>query len=172
MDARDLELVGRLENYQHAVRLYGLGFSLIPVNAETKVPVVPWKKYQTERCTRMDIVNWFLVQWHAIGIVTGALSGIVVVDCDDEDAVDTLLDRSVTVGDIEESLVRQKTKRGTHFFYRHPGVETPNTVRRLGAKVDVRGDGGYVRAYPGSLNFSADRLSRMPVFRTLAKGGA
>lgn len=159
-----------MTTYQFARHLYNLGFSIIPLRFDTKIPVVKWKRYQIERCTPQDLVRWFgdfNMEGHHIGIITGAVSGIVAVDCDDADAVDALLDYTCTDGAIDESLVCQRTRRGMHFIYRHPGVDTRNTVRCLGAKVDVRGDGGYIRAYADAFNWTPTELSLAPVYRPL-----
>ena len=37
---------------------------------------------------------------------------------------------------------------GWHYLFRHPGADVRNSVGRLGAGLDIRGDGGYVIAAP------------------------
>ena len=158
-----------MTTYEHAKHLYSLGMSLIPVNPDTKIPAVRWKLYQTERCTPADLRQWFQWSGFAIGIVTGELSGIVAIDCDDLDAIDTLLDYTCSGDVIEESLCRQHTKRGMHFIYRHPGTDTRNTVRLLGAKIDRRADGGYIRAYADSQRWTVGDLATAPVYQDVPR---
>jgi hypothetical protein len=78
-----------------------------------------------------------------IGIATGATSGIVVVDTDNEQA-----EEYVTLqGDSPTR--QQTTAKGRHRLYRHPGTDTRNTTALHGvAGLDVRGDGGYIVAAP------------------------
>lgn len=93
-----------------------------------------------------------------IGIVTGAVSGIVGIDVDPrhggEDTVRELGDRLpsntpwVTTG-----------SGGLHILYRHPGGHVPcDASGKLGPGIDVRGDGGYLVAAP-SLHQSGMRYA-------------
>jgi hypothetical protein len=78
-----------------------------------------------------------------LGIVTGAVSGIVVVDVDDERAHELV---EKTCG--WPRTVRAKTRKGWHLYFRRPADGSRNGVRRGEAALDVRGDGGYVVAPP------------------------
>ncbi|MEZ6125767.1 MAG: bifunctional DNA primase/polymerase [Planctomycetaceae bacterium] len=68
-------------------------FSIIPlapaVNGDVKSgkkPTISWKVFQSRKPTQQEIDQWFLRSSHNVGIVTGHISGIAVVDCDDEQA--------------------------------------------------------------------------------------
>jgi hypothetical protein len=78
-----------------------------------------------------------------LGIVTGAVSGIVVVDVDDQRARDLV---EKTCG--WPRTVRARTRKGWHLYFRRPADGSRNGVRRGEAALDVRGDGGYVVAPP------------------------
>jgi hypothetical protein len=71
-----------------ALALWGRGFSLIPIpradgsRFDGKTPAIPWRKYQTRRAPEDQIRSWFSGPPRNIAIITGALSGVVVVDCD------------------------------------------------------------------------------------------
>ena len=68
------------EILEWAIRYQGHGFSIIPVGKDKK-PTIPWKKYQTERATKEQVEEWFKGDNPpGIGIVTGKISGITVVD--------------------------------------------------------------------------------------------
>ena len=54
---------------------------MLPLAA--KVPTVKWKRLQGVRCTESDLHTWFAEHDWRPGIITGGLSGVVVVDCDD-----------------------------------------------------------------------------------------
>ena len=58
-------------------------YSLIPVNGEKK-PYIHWKKYQYQRAKQEDIFDWFNSFSEVnIGIVTGNISKLAVIDVDD-----------------------------------------------------------------------------------------
>lgn len=86
-----------------------------------------------------------------VGLVTGALSGIVVVDIDPRhggnDALDDLF---VKHGSFPETAEVMTGGGGRHFYFKHPGFHLGNSVAKLGAGIDVRGDGGYVLAPPSN----------------------
>ena len=77
-----------------------------------------------------------------IGVVTGVVSEVVVVDVD-SDGARPLVER--TCG--WPRTVTARTAKGWHLWFRYPGT-TRNGVRRAGAALDVRGDGGYVVVPP------------------------
>jgi KaiC/GvpD/RAD55 family RecA-like ATPase len=79
-----------------------------------------------------------------IGIATGRASGVTVVDVDGEEGEKALA--NILHG--AEPLTRQaKTGKGRHLFFSYiEGVK--NSAGTLGAKLDIRNDGGYVVAAP------------------------
>ena len=91
------------------------GWSIIPIKPEGKRPAIKWREYQ-DRLPTEDEVNGWWGQWpnYDIAIVTGAISGLVVVDCDNEDALHAAFDAGM------RSPIRVKTKRGVHLYFEHP----------------------------------------------------
>lgn len=132
-----------------AVHYLSLGWSVIPVEPRGKRPVLKWEPYQRRKPSLAEVREW-LTRWPEanLGIVTGAVSGLVVVDLDGEDAVREFLTRW---GDKPLSTPVVRTGKGVHVYFRHPGRPVPNRVRVLG--MDIRGDGGFVVA-PGSVHES------------------
>lgn len=145
----------------YAQRFRALGLSVIPVPrprpgvssgspGDGKVPALAWTEYQRRLATVDEIDRWFATPMN-LAIVTGAISGVVVVDADAREAVQWAVRR------LPYTPWQTKTARGFHLWYRHPGVRVPNRARiatqdgRL--PMDVRGDGGYVIA-PGSIHAS------------------
>lgn len=128
--------------YEQALTLYNYGFSIIPIKERDKKPIGKWYEFQTRRLTLNELDNAFLNKNINIGILTGSLSKIIVVDADSEDAV-------VYMENNHPSPWRVKTSRGQHFYFKHPGINVKNGVHLLGMALDVRGDGGYVIG-PGS----------------------
>jgi RecA-family ATPase len=82
-----------------------------------------------------------------IGIPTGQVSGIAVVDVDNRAAWTTL--KQLLPGYDFKSVPHQKTGKpdGWHLAFRHPGVHVKNGTKFLPG-MDSRGDGGYIMAAP------------------------
>lgn len=78
-----------------------------------------------------------------IGLATGAVSGVVVIDLDSEHAAKEFMAMQKDHGGHIRT-VTARTGKGYHVFFRHPGAEVKNSAGKLGEKIDVRGDGGYV----------------------------
>lgn len=114
----------------------------IPEAQLGKVPAVPWKKYRAELPTVIDLAEWFYSADHNIGIVTGALSGIVVLDIDSDEAYEVAVQKGLP----ETPTV--KTGRGRHLYFKYK--EGAGCLQNVGGipKIDLRGDGGYVVAAP------------------------
>lgn len=123
--------------------LADLGFSTFPVEFGGKRPLGPWKRWQSERADLDTITNWATYQTN-IGIATGAVSGLLVLDLDTPEAITEA--KALGLPDT----VTVTTGKGLHVYFRHPGGEIGN---RAGIKPgwDIRGDGGYVVA-PGSVH--------------------
>jgi len=141
------------EKTRKAIKYYiSQGFSIIPLKGQfyskderkSKSPLVAWSKYQKQRASEKDALKW-LEKWPMmdIGIVTGKVSGIVVVDLDSEEAIKV----AEKDGLLETAVV--ETGKGAHAYFKYPeGKNVSNTVRLNGKEIDIRGDGGYVVAPP------------------------
>ncbi len=78
-----------------------------------------------------------------IGVATGAVSRIFVIDIDGLDAEAELRRLEDRYGPLP-ATVESITARGRHLFFRHPGHLVRNSASKIGPGIDVRGDGGYV----------------------------
>lgn len=85
-----------------------------------------------------------------VAIRTGAESGVVVVDVDPRHGGSRSLSALLAdSGPLPDGPVVATGGGGVHAFFAHPGNPVRNDAgRRLGAGLDVRGDGGYVIAPP------------------------
>jgi hypothetical protein len=98
-----------------------------------------------------DITAWFAgsVGGHNIGIATGGVSQLIVVDVDQGKGADI---NDLLIAGLDQTVfntAKVKTGAGLHFYYHLPaGVTIKNSASRLGKYIDVRGDGGYVIAPP------------------------
>lgn len=118
-----------------------------------KTPTIAWAPWQRERPTADQVASWFRTP-HNLAIVTGAISGFVVVDADSDEA------RRWVAARLPRTPLQVKTPRGWHLYYRHPGTAIRNRARirtdRGTLALDVRADGGYVIG-PFSLHASGER---------------
>jgi hypothetical protein len=149
--------------------LWGRGFSVIPILERGKKPAIPWADYQLRPPTMDELGDWFYTgRPFNVGIVTGAVSGIVAIDCDSPEAI-AWADAHLPATDM-----RTRTGGGgEHRFYRHPGTPVRNKVKiqtdQARIALDVRGDHGYVLA-PGSVHETGavyEKLGTWPAVEAL-----
>ena len=110
-----------------------------------KVPLVPWKVFQETLPTEVEVIAWWR-QWPYanIGLATGKLANVVVVDLDGHVAQADAVRRG---GFDDGPWARTGREGGMHryFEYRFDG---PTVFAKHGG-IDFRGQGGYV-VLPGS----------------------
>ncbi len=134
---------------QAALDYRARGWSVIPRREKAKRPAVAWKKYQTSHVSEKTLHDWFRRSPdYNVGIVTGTLSGIVVLDVDPRHGGD----KSLRALEREHGRLPKTPKSitgggGQHYYFAHPGGEVRN---RAGIRpgVDLRGDGGCIVAPP------------------------
>lgn len=138
-----------------ALEFYKLGLSIIPSIIEKpsninksykKKPLVKWTKYQEYKPARANIYRWICKHPSAnISIVTGQISNITVIDCDD---------KKLSVNDLENEFgnsdfIVKTPNGGYHLYYKYNGEKTVTGYQ--GREIDIRADGGLIVA-PFSLN--------------------
>ena len=144
--------------FHWAEEYYQRGYSVIPLHGKLPPAGFRWKRYQQRRATLDEIRAWFgsnSRHEYNVGIVTGEVSGLVVVDCDtQEDA------RWWAESFPSTAMVAFTGRGGAHMYYREaPTASVRNRTRVLGRKIDVRASGGYVAA-PPSVHPQTGRIYR------------
>lgn len=142
----------RKHTFHYASEYRDRGYSVVPLRG--KVPAIAWAEYQHRRASLSMISTWFgerSKQQFNVGIVTGRVSSLIVVDLDDHDA-ETMWLREKPASPL---MVRTGSG-GLHVYYRQPQDAVRNRVRVLGHKIDIRGEGGLVVA-PPSLHSKSHR---------------
>ena len=133
------------EFIKQATNYLSQGFSVIPVGQDKK-PLLKWEEFQQRKPAEEEIKKWAESYSNLnIGIVTGSISGIVVVD----------IEAGGSVADLPSTVIVKTGGGGFHYYYKHPKTPVKNAVR-IRDKTDIRGDGGYVIA-PPSLHKSGNR---------------
>jgi hypothetical protein len=123
------------------------GFSVIPISTASnggKRPLLAWEPYQKQRATEQEIRSWWEMWPDAnVGLVTGAISGFVVVDADGPEGQASLL---ALLGEMPATPTA-RTGKGLHLLFQHPGGQVGNRAR-MKPGLDLRGDGGFIVAPP------------------------
>lgn len=149
-----------------ALKYESMGYSVIPCNPSEeeekgKKPFIKWERYQKERAAPDQIKEWW-TKWPAamIGIVTGEISGLFVVDADSEEAkekIETLIPESLEIPVV-------KTPRGWHYYFKYqPGIINSNN-----GILHVRGTGGFAIAPPSKRSNGNPYLWQSAISKSLS----
>lgn len=123
------------KNLEKAITYSLKGYSVIPTGLD-KRPLVSWKDYQQRRATVEEILLWWSKNPEAqVGIVTGAISDLTVVDIEEGGDFNLIKDETFTV---------KTGGNGLHYYYKYD-KDFQNAVRIL-PLMDIRSEGGYVIA--------------------------
>jgi putative DNA primase/helicase len=101
-------------------------------------------------------------QWWAgfpdanIGIRTGHVSGVLVLDIDGERGLESLRKLEAQYAPLRPSYRVKTGSGGLHYYFAMPDADIHNSASKLLPGLDIRGNGGYVVAVP-SLHRSGDR---------------
>jgi hypothetical protein len=166
-----------MSNLEHALRYAARGMSIVPIHhvvggesgtcncgaqdcgSPGKHPRIYWQNYAQARPTREEIVGWW-TRWPEanIGFVTGAISGMVVVDIDGEKGLRSLEGLGLDPLLADTPVVRTGSG-GYHIYFIYPegGASFGTSAGRLPG-VDVRADGG-IAVLPPSMHASGGRYT-------------
>jgi len=102
-----------------------------------------------------------------IGMPTGPVSGLVVIDRDRKNAVDGIaacMELEADLGPLPKTLRQRTGSGGDQLFFIYPdGVDIPCSAGKVGPGIDIRSAGGYV-VLPPSVNEAGPYvwLNRLP----------
>jgi len=119
-----------------------MGFSIIPIRKD-KRPYIKWESYQKEKADEAQIETWWQKWPDAnIGIVTGSISNLTVIDVDSDAGNDAIEEH------LPDSLITPiaKSPKGKHIYFQYKEGIT-NATRFL-TDCDIRSEGGYIIAPP------------------------
>src|SRR5215211_6625685 len=117
-----------------------LGWSPIPIKERSKEPNLhELRPYLTRKATREELGSW---SWPGVGIVTGPLSGVLVLDVDGPEGEKELQKH----GHPATPLART-AGGGMHLYFKHPEHHVRTGIR-VAPGLDVKASGGYVVAPP------------------------
>ncbi len=116
------------------------GLCPIPVKDRSKqTALVQLAPYLERKATPEELSSW---QWPGVGIVTGPVSGVFVLDVDGREGEAELKRHGHPV----TPMVRTASG-GLHLYFKHPAAEIRTGIR-VAPGLDVKASGGYVVAPP------------------------
>lgn len=178
---------GEFADCEAAARAYAArGWSPIPIEPRGKRPLVPWLPFQSRIADGDEIAAWF-ARWPDanVGIVTGRVSGVIVVDVDPQHRGDhSLRELEREYGALPPTVEAITGGGGRHLYFAPTDSALHNRVG-IRPGIDLRGEGGCVVA-PPSIHPSGRRYAWLagrapealapaalpPWFAALARGGA
>lgn len=151
--------------FDAAADLVSLGFSVIPLRQDAKLPLV--KAWQRLASSELEVITHWSRQWPNgnIGVATGEASGVAVIDLDvkdDRNGIETIAKLAKAGKTLPPCPTVETPSGGRHLYFRMtPGLKNVVGVtgagRGLGPGVDFRAKGGFVVAPPSALPNGAYR---------------
>jgi len=126
-----------------------IGFSVIPIKPLGKKPITAWEEFQSRIASEDEIRAWWTKTPSAnIGIVTGKISGIFVVDLDKyaPDYSEEIFNQY-----FPDNLIcptASTARGGQHLYFSYPENSNISIGARNVDGIDFRGEGGFVVAPP------------------------
>jgi putative DNA primase/helicase len=115
-----------------------LGWSPIPIKRRSKEPnLVELEPYLYRPATTEELNSW---AWPGVGIVTGPVSGVLVLDVDSDEGEAFLREH----GHPPTPMARTPSG-GLHLYFKHPDHEVRTRIR-VAPGLDVKASGGFVVA--------------------------
>lgn len=152
------------QKLDHALKYASLGWHVLPLHFPTKdgrcscgneecknVGKHPRRvKFDYATTDHAQIRKWW--KWCAdanVGVITGEVSGIMIIDVDNADALYSLI---MKLGELPRTVQARTGSGGTHFIVKHPGFAV-KTVRGDQVNLpglDIRGERGLFVAPPSN----------------------
>lgn len=128
------------------------GWAVFPVSATTKKPLTPHGCKDAKKDPGAIRAWWKRHPDASIGVATGIISNLIVIDEDIDEDKDLNGYQEVTQwerinGNLPETVRAITGRGGAHLYFKYTGKDIKNRAGILEG-VDVRGEGGYVIAPP------------------------
>jgi hypothetical protein len=114
--------------------------SIIPVDINKKI-LIPWEEFKFRIASEEEIEYWFYeLATSGIGIITGEISGIMVLDFEKGADVSCL--------SLPETVTAKSGGDGMHYYFEYSANKQLSSQNRLLEKMDTRAENGYIIAPP------------------------
>ncbi len=134
-----------------ALQYAEIGFSVIPIKPKDKAPpLIDWIEYQEKKASKDEIKAWWESNPNAnIGVVTGKISGICVVD---HDCYNSKYSEKLALQYFPDSILTpcsSTPKGGVHMVFEAPDFEIVGKAEMGGLPaIDFRCDKNYIVVPP------------------------
>ena len=120
------------------------------------IPPSSGRATKTGSRSQDELEGWKHLFENGVGFITGAISGVIVIESDGPEGEAVLAEFEREHGPLPDTLtIRSGSGRGLHRHFKHPGFPV-KTVANPSIKLDVKGDKGYC-VLPPSLHKSGGR---------------
>jgi len=120
------------------------GFSVVPMRVAKKMPHIKWEQYQKEKADENQIADWWKFFSDAnVGIVTGAISDLTVIDLDTDEAKDRMTEM---FSEYDLTIPTVKSPHGEHWYFRY--AEGIPSRPDIFPGCDIRSEGAIIIAPP------------------------
>lgn len=131
------------------MKLRNRGLSVFPVDTVSKKPLVKWDKYQDELPTEEEIKGWFEGKNCSVGVATGPVSGLFLLDLDftKHPEAKEFYDAHA----FPRTWTEKTRSGGLHLYFKWSSAlanRQTNTTSKLWSGVDTKGYGGYAKICP------------------------
>ncbi len=119
--------------------------AVLPCNPATKAPLT--RHGHKDAMTDVDQVEAWWRRWPdaLIGMATGSVSGVMVLDADSLEAVAELQILAEEAGEPLPATFTVRTHRGRHYHFKLPAnTLIAGSNGKLAGRLDVKAEGGYV----------------------------
>jgi hypothetical protein len=143
-------------NMKQAARDYAkAGIPVFPLVPNEKRPLTG--NGFKDATTDLDVINQWWDKWPNanIGMVTGTLTGTLIVDVDCKDRTDgnkSLQELESKCGTLLETRRHNTPSGGYHLLFSTGSLVIPNSASKIGDGIDIRGEGGYIVAPPSVID--------------------
>lgn len=137
-------------------KYHNWGWDLVPIAKNEKRPI---EKEWTNKVHK-DVREWkeWLSNKLNVGVKTGKISNIVIIDIDQKEIPETLKE-------LLNSTVVQKTNKGWHYIYQYDEDFPKTSINIDGAHIDIETDGGQCVIEPSEI----DEIKRKITGETINK---
>lgn len=132
--------------FKYAKKYLGLGWNVLPLLAKSKIPATP-HGFKDASDDSNKVKEWFDTDWNNIGIATGKVSGIAIIDIDPKNGGSESYKVLKSKFGLPTRTLKVRTGGGRlHLYYSTDGeVRSRNGIL---PGIDIKSNGGYVVAPP------------------------
>lgn len=150
------KLVNNNSLHEAAVVYADNGYKVFPLVVNGKEPL-PKSRGFKDATDNLSVNNgiWGNRPDLNIGLPTGQVTGVFVVDIDVKNGKDgekSLVELEREYGELPETLEQKTPSGGRHLFFKCPTDVRVSTRQDHVVGIDIRGDGGYVAVAPSSVD--------------------